>query len=153
MNAQTTMPFPPPAPMCARPVLVDVNCAALVLKMRPEGLLESVDSGDLIWVFDLARKGAHRRELRFWLGEIMRRQAGLLREPLAVAEALACIVGHPHETHLSTRTVGDTLQTTRTVVHGWLDAGELKGPTPAKGARQQVLRSSLVEFLKRRQVR
>lgn len=146
------MPFSPSAALSARPVLVDLNCSALVLRLRPEAVLEMVDTGDLYWVFDLARKGAHRRELRFWLGEMMRRRDGMLREPLSQSEAVQRIVGHPTETHLSTRTVGETLQTTRTVVHLWLDAGELSGPTLRKGARQQVNRSSLVDFLKRRHV-
>ena len=143
--------FPQSAPLALRPVLVDLNCACLTLQLRGESVLELVDSGGLLWVWDLARKGSYRRELRFWLGELLTRSTHQPFPHLAPAEAIAKVVGHPYDLQLSTRTVADTLQSTRRMVHDWLDARELTGaPGRATDPRQYVLRASLVEFLTRR---
>jgi len=149
MTRQPTLPFEPePAHRC-RPVLVTAAQAAIVLKLKPEPLLEMVECGDFIWVFDLARPGAKRRELRFWVGELLRRQAGLLPEHRTPVQAVEQIVGHETVATLRTGTVAEILWTTRTVVHAWLAAKELDGPDPASH-QQTVWRSSLVHFLLRR---
>jgi hypothetical protein len=129
-----------------RPVLVSLACAATELGLEADTVKELTEAGKFRFVFDLAAKGAKRRELRFWLGE-------LRGEPGAAAQtlegALHEIAGPKALERVRTATVSGRLQTTRTVVHKWLDSGEIAGGTAA-GGRQWISRASLVEFLRRR---
>ena len=133
-------------PEAYKPVLVGLSCAAVELGVTPETATQLAEAGSLRFVFDLGAAGAKRRTLRFWVGELRQASRGAVESTDAVLEEIA---GPAISAELRTRTVSARLQTTRTVVHGWLAGGELQGRKDRQG-RQWISRANLVEFLKRR---
>lgn len=134
-----------------RPVLVDIGVVSKELGVTRDTILDWVDLGVLLHVWNMAAQGARSRVLRFDMAEVLRRSAnlpGMREDELATANR---IVGHPTETALHTETVANMLWTTRRMVHDWIDQRELIG-SDQPGHRQMVTRTSLVEFLIRRRV-
>lgn len=130
----------------AQCVLVDVNVAAHELGLHHEEVVEMAECGELRWVFDVSVHANRIRELRFWVGELMRRDARSMDE----AEVLAAVVGHPTEVRLRGSTVCDVLMLRRPTVHDLMAAHELSGEVVGKTL--WVDRRSLVDFLRRRLV-
>ena len=95
-----------------RPVLVDLNSAMEHLGLESEVVLDAVDSGDLRWVWDVAghpnpKPGrSPRRELRFWLGELLNPASG---KSLFLPEVLTKVIGRTTEARLRAVTVGAIL--------------------------------------------
>lgn len=132
----------PPATL---PPLVDVNGASLLTSLAPERLIEMAD-GEFRWVWNVAllHREGHRRELRFWTGEIKdpttrNRDAGAV---------IGEIVGRPYEKNLRRRTVGRLLWLRPPSVLYLVRHRELCPPSPEDSGR--ITRASLVDFLHRR---
>jgi hypothetical protein len=129
-----------------RPVLVDVNSVMQMLCVSAESVYELVDGGDLRWVWNVSEKPDGTRLLRFWVGELMPSH----RPACSLPEAIAAVIGHPHETNLSRRTAGDILLLRSPSIKSLVDGGELLPPTQFDTGH--ITRASLVEFLTRRLV-
>lgn len=137
-----------------RPVLVDMNRAIEATGYAPEAVLEMVDLGELRWVWDVSlprstqRNGAtHRRELRFWLGELLMPGE---RANLGLLLVIDMIIGREAVEDLRAVTVGDILMIRRQQVQRLVRTGELRGRRD--GHPCWVTRNSLVEFLSKRWV-
>jgi hypothetical protein len=127
-----------------RPVLVDVNRAMECLSYGIEVVNQLVDTGELKWVFDVG-SGAGRRELRFWLGELLLPEA---QREKPLTEVLNAIAGHSTMSELRASTVGDILLLRRPSVWRFVVTGELNGRQA--GHVQWINRAALVSFLGRR---
>lgn len=132
-----------------RPVLLDVNGAMYTLRQEQATVLEMVDTGELRWVFDVASNadGSTRRELRFWLGELLAQDAQVDR---TVQEVVAAVVGHELVPQLRGHTVCNLLRVARPHLRRLAVTGELRGDVT--GRVRWVERPSLCEFLERRLV-
>lgn len=127
-----------------RPVLVPTNCVIERLGIDVDSVHAMVDSGRLLWVFNVSTNPASR-SLRFWLGELL---APELQRSLPVETVIQCIVGHELFPDLSTYTVEQILFVRRQIVFDLHVSGELRGRID--GHVRWTTRESLVSFLSRR---
>ena len=132
-----------------RPVLLDVSGAMYTLRLEQATVLEMVDTGELRWVFDVATRapGATRRELRFWLGELLAPGAHTDKSARDVVEA---VVGHEVSPELRSHTVCNLLRVARPHLRRLAVTGELRGDV--NGRVRWIERASLCQFLERRLV-
>jgi hypothetical protein len=136
-----------------RPVLVDVDVVTCQLGLSLRSVLAMVDTGELRWVWDVSlargdgRGAARRRELRFWLGEVL---APAVQRGLSLDDAIRCVVGREAFGELRSRTVGEILRLRDQQMQHLMEAGELVGHVVRHS--RMITRSSLVEFLRRRWV-
>jgi hypothetical protein len=129
------------------PILVDTRVACFVTQHAQHILLEMVECGALAWVWDLAGDGSPRRELRFWLRELM--DPAVVRS-LEIGHALELVVGHECLPLIRVSTVTTIMSADRSAVKRLIDAGELSGPLT--GNVRWIERDSLIAFLMRRLV-
>jgi hypothetical protein len=119
-----------------------------ILEQEQESIFEMVDTGELRWVWDVSsRPGAARRELRFWLGELM---APGLNGALPVDDVIERVVGHPTEPRLRGTTVCRILEVARPHMMRLLGTGYLKGECVR--SVWWVEKASLTDFLRVRLV-
>lgn len=136
-----------------RPVLVDVDETASRLGYSWQSVLGMVDSGELLWVWDVslvrsASSRHRRRELRFWMGEVL--APGLHRDR-SIEEVIGWVIGRdPAIRELRSVGVGNTLRLRAQQMKGLVEAGELVGRMG--GHTRWIERGSLEGFLKRRWV-
>lgn len=131
-----------------RPVLVPLSVAMHIMTQEQTSIIEMVDTGELRWVWDVSsRYGIGRRELRFWLGELM---APGVNGALPAADVIQAVVGHPTEPRLRGHTVCNTLDVARPHLCRLLVTGELKGECSKRV--WWIDKSSLIDFLERRLV-
>lgn len=130
-----------------RPVLVDLNRAMEATGKRREAVLDMVDSGELLWVWDMsADYRGDRRVLRFWLREM----TDQISRTLSLAEVVSVIVGHAYAPALRRVTVSEMLMLRRCQVLRFVRLGALRRrPDRHPG---WVERDSLIECLKQRWV-
>lgn len=128
-----------------RPVLVDINRAMECLGYGTEVVLDMVDTGEVRWVWDVGAGHGSRRELRFWLGELL---APMIQRERPLTEVLGFIIGHDLSTELRAATVGDILLLRRPSVWRLVVTGELKGRQV--GHVQWIARDSFRKFLEAR---
>jgi hypothetical protein len=124
--------------------------AMQVLSLDTESIHEMVDTGELRWVWDVSScppVDAGRRELRFWMGELL---APGIQSSAAVGTVVACVIGHPTETRLRGHTVCQVLAVARPHLLRLAVTGELRGEVAHRV--RWVDRPSLEAFLGRRLV-
>lgn len=126
-----------------RPVLVPFYRAVEALGARPEVVFDWVDSGRLVWVWDISCPIGGKRNLRFWLAELLGANVCRLSREDAISRVIAC--SNPR---LRMHQVEQILFTGRNVVHRLLGSGELNGYHGRPNA--WVATASLADFLKRR---
>jgi hypothetical protein len=171
MDQETTATTPAaeqrPLALEVRDPLAQVGLATMEWVRRQTGrdaetITTWVDSGRLLWVFDVAavvgsaagaRTGNREvRELRFWPAEVgaLRDGKALKRvQGLAVAEALAQIVGTQKE-RLRSAEVSQLLLVSYPQVWRLSRSGELLGAI--SGHTRWIWRASLIAFLQKRWV-
>lgn len=130
-----------------RPVLVGIDQAMSTLGYDCAVVLDMVDAGELLWVFDVACVGAGRRELRFWLGELM---APAFQRSATLDVVLNCVVGHELLPDIRNQTVSHILGVRHTTVHRLWKSGELAGVLSNRTL--WIHRAGLVAFLRARWV-
>lgn len=83
-----------------RIALVKIDTAAIELGRGIRRIEQMVDSGDLLWVFDLAATG-RRRQLRFWQAELLAKAGGdgQAFNRLALADVVAQILPPRKQTY------------------------------------------------------
>lgn len=141
---QTTLKLPAANRAAYRPVLVSVDVVMQQLRLTEDSVFEMADSGELRWVWNVALKSEGRRELRFWLGELLNRANSALQ----TERVLEMVIGHATERNLTRRTAGQILGLRRCLVMRLVDAKELTAPSPLDSGH--ITRASLVSFLSRR---
>jgi len=139
-----------------RPVLVDVNRAMEATGYGMETVIEMVDAGELLWVWDVGlmrqpicagRVAPVRRELRFWLGELLAPEAQRGR---TLDEVIEMVLGKRASSELRRVTVKDVLLLRPQQVMRLVMAGELS--PRVDGHPCWVTRASVEGFLRRRWV-
>jgi hypothetical protein len=130
-----------------RPVLVPTYVAMATLGVPAEQVWEMVDCGELRWVWDVSVAEDRRRELRFWLSELMAPQ---LARAYATEHVVDRVVGHALSPELRAVTVGRILYVSRATVLRLVRAEQIDGRL--MGHTQWVHRGSLKHFLSRRLV-
>lgn len=126
-----------------RPALVPLPRAMEALRVRQETILEWIEAGTLLWVWDIALPAGTRRALRFWLAELL----GGAVQRLSTAQAIERIIGCSAP-ELSSYQVEQILFVRRSSVHRAIELGELEGRV-VKG-KAMITRASLVRFLESR---
>ena len=123
--------------------------------------LRLIDSGEIRWAWDIARRGARRPEVRIWRESLLAylaREGGAAEraDEAELGEVIAAILPKPWALTPRTATVrGTELQRRflccRTHLAGLIADGELScvGPT-GPGRNPAVLYQSVFEFMKRR---
>lgn len=132
-----------------RPVLVSAGTAMQVLGQEHTTVMEMVDTGELRWVFDVATGSEcqKRRELRFWLGELL---APAAHADKSVGDVVTAVVGHELSPQLRGHTVCNLLRIARPHLKRLVVTGELGGDVT--GRVRWIERTSLCDFLQRRLV-
>lgn len=127
-----------------RTALVPVETARAVLGCEAEGVWARIESGELLYAFNISAvsAGNKAREVRLWVGELM----GRPRRP-GLEQALEEILG-TFRAQYRAHEVWQMLLCSRPHLRRLLHAGELGGPR--KGAVQYITRASLADFLRRR---
>jgi hypothetical protein len=137
-----------------RPVLIDVDEAASRLGYHYRSVLDLVDSGGIQWVWDVSltrstnhepRTRNHRRELRFWLGEIV---APAVQRALTIDQVITFVVQREALPELRSVTVGGILRLRDQQMKSLVDAGELAGRIDRHS--RWIERESVVQFLRSR---
>lgn len=137
-----------------RPVLVDLNRAAEATGYHWNVVLEMVDEGDLQWVWDFAaqpgrtRSGwctGHRRELRFWMGELL---APTVHRDRTLDEVIKCVLGRDQLDELRAVSLSKILLLRRQQIMRMVKSGEISGRRD--GHPCFVLKSSVIKMLHRR---
>lgn len=126
-----------------RPVLVSVNVAMQVLGYDADSVVMMAESGRLRWVWDVSVHQAVKRELRFWMGELLNPT-----QPRNTGDVIQAVIGHETQPRLRAVTVGHTLLVRRPTIHALVHTGALTGPLV--GGVQWIDRNSLEEFLRNR---
>lgn len=130
-----------------RPVLVDMNAAIRELGYHVDVVNDMVHSGELLWVFDVRSPGSVKRELRFWLGELL---APAVQRGKSIDDVTRAIVGHERFPELRGTTVEEILFLRKQSIPDLCVSG---GLTSRVGNHVRwITRNSLVEFLRRRWV-
>jgi hypothetical protein len=123
-----------------RPVLVPLPRAMEALRVRQETVLEWIESGTLLWVWDIALPTGTRRALRFWLAELLGGQVQRFSTSQAIERVIGCAAPE-----LTGYQVEQILFVRRNSVHRAVALGELEGRV-VKG-KALITRASLVRFL------
>lgn len=113
------------------------------LEVRSETVLEWIDDGRLLWVWDIALPSGSRRTLRFWLVELLGEDVRRLSREQAIDRVIGCA-----DANLTSYQVEQILFVRRSSVHRAVSLGELNGRV-VKG-KVLITRESLVRFLGRR---
>jgi hypothetical protein len=127
------------------PVLVDMSVAMQQLRLESSTIMEMIESGALLWVWDLSAKDSIRPEIRFWFGELL--QPKLCRRR-SLGAVLEMVVGHGTQHNLRASTVSNILLITRQTVHNLCDSGALRGHL--EDHTLWIQRQSLIDFLRAR---
>jgi hypothetical protein len=132
-----------------RPVLVDTRIAMTELGFSGRTIREMTEAGELRWVWNISVNQGPIRDLRYWVGELLRLKAGDLSARTMDRDAvIRMVVGHETQPELRSHTVCGLLLVTHPTLLFLHRAGELSGRVDK--CVRWIERESLVEFLKRR---
>ena len=131
--------------LSARAALVTVDTACSVLGVDSESISAMVDSGELIWVWDVSARQNTIRELRIWSTELADRTAARRPE----REVLSAILPTRRDQFRAAE-VAMTLRVSDPHLLRLIRLGTLSGP--AIGHTQWITRASLSAFLTTRLV-
>jgi hypothetical protein len=131
-------------------------------RLGKDEVLRLIDSRQIQWAWDIARKGARRPEVRLWresLVDYLARENGGAVPPtgdLTLAQIIAAILPHPGALSARAAVVGSSELQRRFLccqghLAGLIADGELCCVEPVRRNRQPaILYQSAFEFLKRR---
>jgi hypothetical protein len=122
-----------------RTVLVPTDVVRAVLGVDTEAVVEKVDAGELMWVFNVSAK-SNIRELRFWVRELQSPECGRLSSE----EAVQRILGDRRQRWCGTQ-IQQLLMISRPSVMRWHRAGDLPGEKV--GRTFWTTRTALEQFL------
>jgi hypothetical protein len=125
-----------------RPVLVPIERAMEALCIPHEAVLEAVEAGELLWVWDIAQARS-RRELRFWLGELL--MPGGRNRDMGLYHVLRCLDPGDLEFQLHPLAVADILAVRATTVYRYIRSGLIEAVSTDSGLR--IPRYALYRFL------
>ena len=129
-----------------RDALGDLSLAVHLLGWDASTVMEMVESGELMWVWNVASKAdSARAEWRFWIGELIALAAVRSQRIDTVVD---CVIGKREVTELSVFSTKEILRVSRQQVHRLIETGQLTGRISNHVG--WVPRARLVEFLKTR---
>ena len=123
-----------------RPVLVPIERAMEALCLPYEAVVEAVEAGAILWVWDIAQARS-RRELRFWLGELL--MPG--NRSMELFQVLRCLDPGDPEFPLHPLAVADLLAVRATTVYRFIRTGTIEAVSADSGLR--IPRYALHRFL------
>ena len=156
-HREVQLSFPPRVSGANRQIkLLSLDATEAVLRMDTEGVLELVETGALMWVFDFARAGARCRSLLFWHVEVAAVAAGKSGEAWRLQEVLDEILPTQRPAVLSTE-CDRLFQISETQVRELVNSGEWPLESPFEAGRgpnsaRRVSVAGLREWLRGRLV-
>jgi len=127
-----------------RTVTVGVDVARAVLGVDAESVLAMIDSGQILWAWDIAARPSRERVVRIWTREIVAPGWG---RGLEVGEVVDAVIG-TQRPYLRSGELCSILFCSRAHVHSLVEAGEIRGRLD--GHTLWVHRDSVDGFLRRR---
>lgn len=129
--------------LSARAALVTADTACAALGVDTETVTSMVDTGDLIWVWDVSARQRDIRELRFWTAELADRSVS----SLSVQAAITAIIP-AHRDRLRAAETAMLLRISDPHLHRLVQLDHLTGPRI--GHTQWITTASLTHFLRQR---
>ena|SRR5579862_1274452 len=139
---------------CSNRPLVHVQTAMAALDKSEDQVLAMIESGKLLWAWNIASKSAARRELRIWRASVLASLNDAPQPDSTEEEVLASLFPHPAPI-LTTPQVQRMLSASQCHVYRLIESGALQALNKAHGGRLgyvRVTRASVCDFLKLRRV-
>jgi excisionase family DNA binding protein len=140
-TATSPIPAIPSTHRVYRPVLVPIERAMEALYLPYEAVVEAVEAGALLWVWDIAQTRS-RRELRFWLGELLMPRH---HRDMELPQVLRLLDPGDPEFPLHPLAVADILAIRVTTVYRFIRTGTIEAVSTDSGLR--IPRYALHRFL------
>lgn len=129
--------------------LVSVQVARALLGLDRETVSDLIESGDLLWAFDLAARGAgDRQSVHVWVDCLLAKRHGLPQPAMSATDAVDQIVGFPGSPFVTAANLAIRFNVDRSTVFRWIHIGDIQGKTVGHELRAD--RGSVMAFLIRR---